>query len=273
MLDNRKAPVLLIHGMWSDAETLSDVRDAYQEEGYPVESVTLPFHGPRASHTAASRKSLATTRLQDYVEFLVDRVQRMDRAPILVGHSMGGLLAQLTAARVPCERLILLSSAAPAGINGLGFSVFRTLGRNLLRFPLWRSTTELNLANVKYGIANSQSEATQREVYEHCGYESGMATFQMTLAAFTKKAFGHVDPDRISCPVLIIGGTADRITPIRIQRSIAKRYAGHCQLVEIPGCCHWTVGGRFFDEVRAAMFSWLAEAESVIEGEGVLVAG
>ncbi|WP_375176598.1 alpha/beta hydrolase [Marinobacter mobilis] len=273
MLDNRKAPVLLIHGMWSDAETLSDVRDAYQAQGYDVEALTLPFHRPRASHTKESRASLAQTRLQDYVEFVVDRVNRLDRPPILVGHSMGGLLAQLTAARVPCERLILLSSAAPAGINGLGLSVFRTLGSNLLRFPLWKQTTELKLANVQYGIANAQSEAKQREVYEHCGYESGMVTFQMSVAAFTKSVFAHVEPERITCPVLIIGGTEDRITPIRTQRRIAQRYAGHCQLVEIPGCCHWTIGGRFFGEIRAAMFNWLEQGQPVEINEGELVPG
>ena len=67
---------------------------------------------------------------------------------------MGGLLAQLTAARVPCQRLILLSSAAPAGINGMHLSVLRTLGSNLFLFPLWRKTTALKLANVQYGVTN-----------------------------------------------------------------------------------------------------------------------
>lgn len=259
MSDNNKPPVMLIHGMWSDGDTLHEVRDAFTEQGYQVEAVTLPYHRPRAEHTPESLAKLARTSLQDYVAFLVERASRFDRAPILVGHSMGGLLAQLTAARVPCDRLILLSSAAPAGINGLGLSVFRTLGVNLLRFPLWKQTTVLKLANVRYGVANAQSDATQRDVFERCGYESGRVTFQLTLAAFSKKGPAHVEPDRIRCPVLIIGGTADRITPIRIQRRIAQRYAGHCKLVEIPGCCHWTVGGRFFGEVCSAMFTWLDE--------------
>lgn len=263
MLTDSKPPVVMIHGMWSDAGTMKDVRDAFAREGYQVDAVTLPHHGTRAEHTEASRAALASTKLQDYVAFLTDRVRKLDRPPILVGHSMGGLLAQLTAARVPCERLILLSSAAPAGINGLGISVFRTLGTNLLRFPLWKSTTELKLANVRYGIANSQSDDEQRDIYEHCGYESGMVTFQMTLAAFTKRVFAHVPPDSITCPVLIIGGSEDRVTPFRIQRSIARRYGDRCQLVEIPGCCHWTIGGRFFGEISQAMFEWLEKPGAV----------
>lgn len=262
MSTNQKPPVLLIHGMWSDAETMSEVHDAFREMGYPVQAVTLPHHCPRVQHTEASRKALAQTRLQDYVSFLVEHASKLERAPILVGHSMGGLLAQLTAARVPCERVILLSSAAPAGINGLGLSVFRTLGRNLLRFPLWKRATELGLANVQYGIANAQTEAEQRDIFEHCGYESGMVTFQMTLAAFSRKVFANVEPDSIPCPILIIGGTEDRITPIRIQRRIAQRYSDHCKLVELSGCDHWTIGGRFFGDVRDAMFQWLEQTDS-----------
>lgn len=272
MSENNKPPVLLIHGMWSDGDTLHEVRDAFVEQGYRVDSVTLPFHRPRAEHSTASLASLARARLQDYVEFLVEHVKKMESAPIVVGHSMGGLLAQLTAARVPCDRLILLSSAAPAGINGLGLSVFRTLGSNLFRFPLWRSATHLKLANVQYGVANTQSPATQQEVFDLCSYESGMVTFQMTLAAFSKKTFANVEPESIRCPILIIGGVEDRITTIGVQRKIAKRYGDRCRLVEIPGCDHWTVGGRYFREVRSVMFDWLAQDLPCDSNEPALMA-
>ena len=272
MKSNSRPPVLLIHGMWSDGNTLQALRDAFVAQGYQVEAITLPFHRTLAEHTTASLASLARARLQDYVAFLVEHVQKMDAAPSVVGHSLGGLLAQLLAARVPCERLILLSSAAPAGINGLGWSVFRTLGRNLFRFPLWRSATRLGLANVKYGIGNAQSETVQQDILSGCGYESGMVTFQLTLAAFSRKSFANVEPDSIRCPVLIIGGVEDRITPINVQRKIASRYGERCQLVEIPGCDHWTVGGRYFREIRIVLFDWLDPSGSAVKSDDVLKA-
>lgn len=265
MTTGQKPPVLLIHGMWSDADTLRELRDAFAARGYPVTAVTLPHHAPRAQHTAQSRAALGRTGLQAYVDFLVDQVRALDRPPILVGHSMGGLLAQLVAARMPCDRLVLLSSAAPAGINGLGLSVLRTLGRNLLKFPLWTQATELGLANVRYGIANAQSDVEQRDITDRCGYESGRVTFELTLTAFTRKSPADVAPGRITCPVLIIGGTEDRITPIRVQRQIARRYGDRCRLVEIPGCDHWTVGGRFFGDIEDTVFPWLDQTAAAAE--------
>lgn len=255
---NGKPAVILIHGMWSTQDTLRDVKEAFVAQGYTAESLCLPYHYPKSEHTAASRAKLARTRVQDYVAFIVEQVKRLDSPPILVGHSMGALLAQLVAAQVSCERLILLSSAPPAGINGLSWSAIRTLGRNLLRFPLWHSVTEVALANVAYGIANAQTPSVQKNIYESCTYESGMATFQISIGSLLgSRSATHVNTQSIECPVLIVGGTADRITPIKIQRSIAQRFGKQASLVEIENCCHWTVGGAYFPEVRSGIFRWL----------------
>ncbi|MDO3720519.1 alpha/beta hydrolase [Marinobacter sp. chi1] len=256
--DDDKPPVLLVHGMWSTDETLHELRDAFAQEGYPVTALRLPYHCPKAEHTEVTRAKLARARLEDYVGCIVEAVQKQQSPPILVGHSMGALLAQLTAARVPCERLILLSSAAPAGINGWGLSVFRTLGANLLRFPMWERVTEIGLKNIRYGVANAQSPALQEEIFDSTTYESGMATFQISMGPILRsRSAAHVQVERIQCPVLIIGGTEDRITPIRIQRSIAKRFGDQATTVEIKGCCHWTIAGKHFPQIRSALFHWL----------------
>lgn len=260
---NDKPKVLLIHGMWGTQDTLCEVKEAFASQGYSADSLCLPYHFPKHEHTEATLKQLAKTRLQDYVAYIVDQVNRLESRPILVGHSMGSLLAQLVAAQVPCERLVLLSSAPPAGINGLSYSAIRTLGRNLFRFPLWNRVTEVSLANIEYGIANAQSASVQRDIYQSCTYESGMATLQISVGAMLRnRSAAYVDTQRINCPVLIVGGTADRITPISIQRTIAKRFGKQATLVEIENCCHWTVGGAYFSQVRAEIFNWLESMES-----------
>ncbi|WGL17591.1 alpha/beta hydrolase [Microbulbifer bruguierae] len=256
--DNLKPPVLLIHGMWGTAEAMREVGAAFSAEGYVVEALTLPHHAAKCGYDTAARARLARTRLQDYVDFIIARIKTLDAAPILVGHSMGALLAQLVAARVPCERLVLLSSAAPGGINSWSWSMIRTLGRNLLLFPMWLRVTELRADNIRYGVANSQSAATQQQILDMSTYESGMATFQIGVGGLLPGGFSRLDTRAIQCPILIIGGSEDRITPPGIQRRIAALYGGRARLVEIPGACHWTIGGTHFPEVRAAIFGWLA---------------
>jgi len=115
--ETSRPPVMLIHGMWCTAGVMSELREALERAGYRVEAPSLPLHMDKAGYDGDLRARLARTSLQDYVTFLIDRINQLEAPPILVGHSMGGLLAQLLAVRVPCEKLVLLSSAAPGGIN------------------------------------------------------------------------------------------------------------------------------------------------------------
>lgn len=119
--DIAKPSVVLIPGMWSTGETLSELRRAFEAQGYNVEPLCLPEHKKKAGYSKADKNRLAQTSLQQYVDFIVAKVRTYKVPPILVGHSMGGLLAQLVAARVPVNKLVLLSSAAPGGLTvGVG---------------------------------------------------------------------------------------------------------------------------------------------------------
>lgn len=255
---DEKPAIILVPGMWSTQDTLKEVQEAFIGQGYATESLCLPYHYPKKDHTPESKTQLSQIRLQEYVEYIIEQVKRQDAPPILVGHSMGGLLVQLVAAQVPCQCLILLSSAPPAAISGMSISAIRTFGMNLLRFPLWKSITEVKLKHVQYGLANSQNAIYQQEIYSGSTFESGMATFQIMMGYWLrKKAFSYVEVENIHCPVLIIGGTEDRITPIKIQRGIARKFGDRANLLEIEGCCHWTIGGKYFPKIRDEIFNWL----------------
>ncbi len=255
--DNTKPPVVLIPGMWSTQETLSELKMVFESQGYSVDALCLPGHKNKANYNKSDISRLARTSLQDYVDFVVARVKTHAIPPILVGHSMGGLLAQLVAARVSVSKLVLLSSAAPGGINGWSWSVIRTFGKNLFLFPLWRKVTEISESNVRYGIANTQSAAVQKQVLEKMTYESGMATFQIGVGGMLKNGFARVDAKQVTCSILVIGGLADRITPIKIQRAIANKYGQQAELVELPEVCHWTIGGSHLPQVTSIIFDWL----------------
>lgn len=254
---HNKPPVVLVHGMWSTPDALKEVKNAFEEQGYTVYVPRLPYHYPKAQLRGENGQKLARASIEDYVTAISELVQSLNQKPILVGHSMGGLLAQLVAAKHECERLILISSAPPAGVNGVKWSVLRTFGRNLFLFPLWKKTTTILLRNIQYGIAHTQSAATHKEIIQSATFESGKATWQISMWFLYRKPATRVAYHKITCPVLLISGSEDRITPISIQHQLHRRYGQQAELKIIQGACHWTIGGSFFPEIKQVLFDWL----------------
>ncbi len=87
------------------------MRDAFVEEGYQVEALCLPYHYPKAEHTPASKAKLARTRVQDYVDYVVEQVKRQSSPPILaLFYFTDGLVAtgQLVAVNRRADQLIWL---------------------------------------------------------------------------------------------------------------------------------------------------------------------
>jgi len=113
-------PVILIHGMSCTGANLKRVASLMTQRGYECLAPTLP------AHDASPDQPLHVGRqsLRDYLTFLEQIVATREdrRPPIIIGHSMGGLLAQRLAARVQPLALVLLTPAAPSGINGLSLT-------------------------------------------------------------------------------------------------------------------------------------------------------
>jgi len=271
---NNLPPVVIIHGMWSTPDTLIEIKQAFESEGYLTHTPRLPLHFPRNQLDAKQRTQLARLSIQDYLRSLETFMETLDQPPILVGHSMGGLLAQLIAAKYPCQKLILISSAPPAGINAWCWSVIRTFGHNLLKFPLWRSTTNLLLKNIRYGIANSQSAAVHRDISQNTTLESGLASWQISMWFLFRRPPTKVEYAKIQCPVLIIGGTEDKITPLKTQLKLARNYTNRATVQIIPDACHWTISGSHFPKIRQTLFTWLNQTPDtpVIKNENAKLA-
>lgn len=259
MTDDTLPPVVLVHGMWSTGETLIELRQAFESEGHQVHAPSLPFHMPLNEHTEETRRRLAKTSIREYVSFIISYIDKLDATPILVGHSMGGLIAQLVAAERELEKLILISSASPAGINSWAWSVVRTFGHNLFKFPLWKKTTDINLSNIRYGIANSQPSHIQEDLAQKVTLESGLASTEIGMWFFFKSPPSKVNFKKIRCPTLVISGLEDKITPPHLQRKIHQRFKSQASIRLLEDVCHWTIGGTYLPRVRAHIFSWLSE--------------
>jgi non-heme chloroperoxidase len=221
------ALLYMIHGMWGTPWYWDKYRRAFEAEGLSCVTPTLRHHDMDA--LGEPPPGLGTTSLLDYAADLQGEVGTLACAPIIIGHSMGGLLAQVLASRGLARAAVLLTPAAPSGILALTPSVIRSFGSVLSR---WN---------------------------DRFVYESGRAAAELGFWAFDRHRAAHVEEAQVTCPLLIIGAGQDRITPASVVRRVAAKYRRVSTYVEFPDHAHWVVGEPGWEKIVACVLRWMRE--------------
>jgi pimeloyl-ACP methyl ester carboxylesterase len=248
-----RPPVVMIHGAFCGGWVFDAWRARFEAAGHRVLTPTLRLHDCGQSPP----RELATTSVLDYASDLEAVIDGLGEAPILVGHSMGGLLAQMLAERRSVRALVLLAPSAPWGV--LPSTPFEVVSAQALYLAgdFWskrlRPTHWIAAANALDLVADHEA------VFARFVPESGQATFEIMHWALDLKRASQVDPRRVACPILCLSGARDRINPPATVRRIAQRYEGRALHEELEGHSHWLIGEPGWEKIADRALAWLAE--------------
>ncbi|SFF46885.1 Esterase/lipase [Fontimonas thermophila] len=251
-------PVVLIHGMWCTGANWQRVRELIEPRGYRCFAPTLPAHMPVPDQPL----QVARISLREYVDALYEEVMRQhyDLPPILIGHSMGALLAQQLAARVPPLALVLLTPAPPWGVNGLRGSNVVAFAPWLMSGRFWRNAYKPSLERASTSLFNGVPVDRHRTLYETLVHESGRATAEIALWWADLARAAAVHSDEVRCPVYVVSCGQDRLTPAAVVRAAVARYpqAAHRYY---PARGHWVIDDEETEEMMHAICGWLRPIE------------
>lgn len=246
--------LFFIHGMWSTPAVWTRLRSRLEAEGWETRAPVLPWHDRDASLPPPDE--LGRVSVQDYVKFLVDEVALLPGPPVIIGHSMGGLLAQLLAARVDHAGLVLLSPAAAANAQAPSLAPARTLKNVVLRWGWWDKPTLCDAEGARWGIFNNVPDAVAANEIDALVWDSGRVLAEIALPW----GFGNVtrvDYARLDRPTLVVVGAEDRITPPAGARAAARQLSGRLDYQELPGVGHWLFWGEVESRVGGMIGDWL----------------
>ena len=247
--------VVLIHGAWGRGELWASARAAFEERGYTAHTPTLRHH-ELPLHEGAMK--VASLSLRDYTDDLVEFVKSLDSPPLLVGHSMGGLVAQLVAARTSQAGLVAACPAPAAGILGTTPANLRMSLPHLLRPRAWtKPWRPPTFEHFRRWIANAQAEDIAQEIYDGLVCESGRFVWETALGVVKLSKATVVDFPAVTAPVLVMGGECDRIVPAGIVRQTAARYQ-HGTYLEIPRSDHMVFSGAALPVTMSYIDDWTA---------------
>lgn len=245
----RPTPILFVHGMWHAAWCWEEhFLPYFAKHDYKCQALSLRGHG-----ASESRKHLRWTTLADYVADVAKVVSQMEKPPVLVGHSMGGMIVQkyLESHQVPAA--VLLASAPP---GGLFFATLRVASRHPLAF------IKANLTLSMLPIINT-SNLTQEALFSVTMSEEKLATYYSRMQDESYRAyldmmiFNLPRSKKVNTPMLVLGGANDTMISTGEVETTARAYGTRAEI--FPDMAHDMMLESDWQSVSDRILGWLNE--------------
>jgi non-heme chloroperoxidase len=236
-------PIVLIHGLWVLPSSWNNWVEYFEQEGYPGVTPDWPDDPETVEEARANPDVLAKKTLKQVADHTEEVIGRLTKKPAVMGHSTGGLLAQMVADRGLSAATVAIDPGPFRGVLPLPVSTLR-VSAPVLRNPLNRGrAVALTLDQFKYGWANALSDEEAKQLYETYHVAApGVALMQMANANFNPWTEAKLDPkNRDRGPLLIIDGEKDHIVPWAIANASYKRQRRNpavTEIVKIPNRGH-----------------------------------
>jgi len=236
-------PVVFIHGLWLLPGSWASWADFFKQAGYAPLTPDWPDDPETVKEARANPDVLARKTVKQVADHTTEIIEALDKKPAVMGHSTGGLLAQMLAGRGLSAATVAIDPGVFRGVLPLPASVLRGVGPFLVN-PLTRGRAiTLTFGQFKYAWANALDEKEAKELYDTFHVAgSGIALAQMgnaNLNPRTEAKVNTTNPGR--GPLLIIDGEKDHTVPWAIANAAYKRQRrnpGVTEIVKIPNRGH-----------------------------------
>jgi non-heme chloroperoxidase len=236
-------PVVFIHGLWLLPSSWANWADFFAQAGYAPLTPDWPDDPVTVEQARAEPEVLGGKSLKQVADHTAEVIAALDRKPVVMGHSTGGLLAQMLAGQGLAAATVAIDPGVFRGVLPLPFSVLKGVGPFLLDPRTRGRAITLTFDQFRYGWANALDEQEARELYETYHVAApGIALVQMGNANLNPGTEAKVDtknPDR--GPLLIIDGEKDHTVPWAIANAaykLQRRNPGVTEIVKMPNRGH-----------------------------------
>jgi non-heme chloroperoxidase len=236
-------PVVFIHGLWLLPSSWAAWAEFFAQAGYAPLTPDWPDDPVTVEAARAEPEALAGKSLNQIADHTAEVIQALDAKPVVMGHSTGGLVAEMLAGRGLAAATVAIDPGIFRGVLPLPLSVLKGVGPLLVDPRTRGRAITLTFDQFRFGWANALDEAEARQLYDEFHVAgSGMALVQMGNANLNPRTEAKVDtrnPDR--GPLLIIDGEKDHTVPWAIANAaykLQRRNPGVTEIVRMPNRGH-----------------------------------
>ena len=252
--------VLFIHGLFLSSSSWDHWVEYFEEKGYKAITVSWPGRDKPAAQLRAQHPdpALGQRTLSEVVEHHVKVINSLDEAPIIIGHSLGGLITQLLLNRGLGVAGIVLDSAPPLGVLTTKWSFLKSNFTVLNPLNASSKPYLIPFAKFQYAFVNGQPLEAQRRAYDE---QVVPESIRIARGALTPTA--RIDFKKQHAPLLMIAGENDHIIPASLNKTNFNRYRASSpsmtEFKEFEGRNHYLAGAEGWQEVADYTLDWIAK--------------
>jgi pimeloyl-ACP methyl ester carboxylesterase len=206
----------------------------------------------RQAHPDPTLAALSLSAVLDHLSCIVEA---LDDKPILIGHSMGGLIAQILLQRELAAAAVAIDSAPPQGVFTAKWSFIKANWGNINPFVSKSIPLAMSFEQFQYAFVNSLPLDQQIAAYEEF-----VVPESRRIPAESLTATARIDFRKPGAPLLIVAGSNDHIIPASLNYSNFTKYQRPHSITdfkEFPGRTHWVIGQDGWEEVADHVSAWL----------------
>lgn len=248
--------VVMVHGAFCGGWAFENFRAPFEAAGFDVIAPDLRGHGPDDPANAVVGVSMT-----DYAADIAKLCAGLPEPPVLLGHSMGGLVAQLAARKAEIAALVLLAPSPPWGVAGSSLEEAATAFGVSMMGAFSSGALQPDKSLMRTYSLDRMPRAEQDAAVARLRPESAMAvreTLNWWLDPFMATSVG---PGSITAPSLVISGQGDVVHSSSTARATAERIGADLNVM--PGMSHWLLGEPGWDQVAEIALTWLRKTVSV----------
>jgi pimeloyl-ACP methyl ester carboxylesterase len=238
-----KTPVMFIHGLWLLPSSWDNWAKLFEEAGYTALMPGWPDDPETVGEAQQHPEVFARKTVGQVADHFEDVSRKLDGTPVVIGHSFGGLLAQILAGRGVAKATVAVDPAPFRGVLPLPVSSLKAASPALGNPANRHRAVPLTYEQFRYAFANAVGEEEAKQLYDsYCVPASGTPIFQAAAAnlnPWTEVKVKSKNPQR--GPLLIISGEQDHTVPPAISNASykkQKRNKGVTEIKEMKGRGH-----------------------------------